>query len=370
MIDSETTWRGGEGQLALLMGGLLERDVEVTLAAAAGSAIAERAEAMGVPCEALPIAGGMDLAAVSTLTNLLSRETFDIVHCHSSHAHSVAFLAKQARRLTGGQQPMLVVSRRVDFPVGKNAWSALKYRYGVDRYLAISNGVRDVLIDGGVSPDKIDLVRSGIELAKFDKVGDPAYLKEEFSVNDGTFVVGNVAALAPHKSQVDFIRAASIVAEKRDNVRFFIAGEGELRPELEAEIERLDLGERLIMTGFRSDVLELLSMFNCFVLSSYLEGLCTSIMDAQALGVAVVATDTGGVPDLVTPRETGLLVPVRSPEALASAIIEMMDDDELRETCARNALKKSKTYDYNHMVDGTLAAYRALTQSRDAANVH
>lgn len=168
MIDSEATWRGGEGQLWLLMRGLLGTHVDVTLAAPPGSAIAKRAEDMGVRCLPLPISGGMDLVAAWTLRRYLRENDFDIVHCHSSHAHSVAYIAQRAahvgRAKSAPPRPVFVVSRRVDFPVAQNGLSAMKYRYGADVYLAISNGVRDVLLECGIEAGRIRIVRSGSTL--------------------------------------------------------------------------------------------------------------------------------------------------------------------------------------------------------------
>ncbi len=366
MVDSESTWRGGEGQLELLMRGLLAKTgFVVTLAAPAGSAIAGRAEALGVPFVPLAVSGGMDLAAAWKLRGHLRANHYDILHCHSSHAHGVALLAMKSMFAGNAwSKPALVVSRRVDFPVATNRFSAVKYRGGVDAYVAISRGVRDALIEGGVEESRIALVRSGIDLDKFARVEDIGYLYEEFGISAQTPVIGNIAALAPHKSQVDFIRAAAFVAKQLDGAKFFVVGEGKLRPELERLIEDLRLNDNVFLTGFRSDVLELLSMFDCFVLSSYLEGLCTSIMDAQVMGVPVVATRTGGVPDLVDDGATGLLVPPRRPELLANAIVRMMTEAGLRESCAAAAMTKSRTYDYCHMVDGTVDVYRSMVERR------
>jgi len=363
MVDSEVTWRGGEAQVALLMRGLVEEGVRVVLAAPPGSSIEGKAEELGIEVLALQIAGGMDARAAWMLGRYLREGRFDIVHCHSSHAHGIAWLALTLGGHGGKTQlskPKLVVSRRVDFPVGKNVLSALKYRRGVDMYLAISTGVRRVLVECGVREERITLVQSGIDLRKFDGIGDTAYLEKEFGLGGGTKVIGNVAALAPHKSQADFIRAARIISEEIAGARFFIVGEGVLRTALESLAKQLGLEGYITFTGFRRDVLGLLSLFDCFVLSSYLEGLCTSVMDAQALGIPVVATRTGGVPDLVEDGQTGLLVAPRDPERLAAAVVRMLRDGDLRSECVLRAKQKAETYDYRRMVRGTLDAYRRI----------
>jgi glycosyltransferase involved in cell wall biosynthesis len=358
MVDSEDTWRGGEAQLRLLMMGLVEQGVQVELAAPPGSEIERRTRDLGVSFHAVSIGGGMDVVSVWRLRSVIARQRFDVVHAHASHAHSVTFMA--CRAMSENTRPFQVVSRRVDFAVATNRLSRWKYRYGADLYLAISNGVRDVLVECGVPAEKIRLVPSGIDLSKFGHVRDNAYVKREFGIDETTPVVGNIAALAPHKSQVDLIRAARIVSNRYPRAKFLIVGEGDLRRRLERSIRDLRLEGTVILTGFREDPLEIMSTFTCFVLSSYLEGLGTSVMDAQAMGVPVVATRTGGVPDIVEDRETGLLVPPRDPDALAGAILRLLDDPEMRQCLAKKALEKSRGYDYRRTVYKTLDAYHEL----------
>jgi glycosyltransferase involved in cell wall biosynthesis len=368
MVDSERTWRGGEAQLRLLMGGLVSEGVEVELAAPRGSEIERRSGKLDVPFHPVSIGGGMDVVSAWRLRSVIRRGRYDVVHSHASHAHSVAFMACAA--LPASRRPFQVVSRRVDFAVANNRLSGMKYRHGADLYLAISNGVKKVLIECGIPGEKIRLVPSGIDLGKFERVGDNEYVREEFAIAGKAPVVGNVAALAPHKSQVDFVRAARIVADKSPDTKFLIVGEGKLRGRLESLIRDLDLQGTVVLTGFREDPLEIMSAFTCFVLSSYLEGLGTSVMDAQAMGIPVVATDTGGVPDAVEDGVTGLLVPPRDPESLARAIVRVLDDVELRQRLAKTALAKSRGYDYRHMVYKTLDAYRELVRSEPGSRAY
>lgn len=360
MVDSETTWRGGEGQLLLLMTGLCAAGCDVSLAAAPDSEIRKRSSDLPVTFYPLRIGGGADLLAAHRLRGILSRGGFDIVHSHASHAHTAAWLASAMLR---GDRPCQVVSRRVDFPVASNALGRLKYRHGADVYLAISNGVRDVLRDSGIEEERIRLVPSGIDLAKFESVRDNGYLDEEFGIAPETKVVGNIAALAPHKSQSDLIRAARIIRDARADVRFFIVGEGGLERKLKGLVSQLDLDDCVTFTGFRDDVLELLLRFDCFVMSSYLEGLGTSIMDAHAAGIPVVATRTGGIVDIVRDGETGLLVAPHEPGNLADAITRMLGDNMLINKCVTNARTQSQGYDYQQMVYKTLDAYRDLLSS-------
>jgi glycosyltransferase involved in cell wall biosynthesis len=356
MVESERAWRGGEAQLRLLMKGLLAEGVSVELAAPPDSEIARRSGELNVPVHPVSIVGGMDAFSAWRLRRVIKRGRYDIVHSHASHAHSIAFMACATMK----QRPFQVVSRRVSFAAAANWLSGVKYRYGADLYLAISNDVRDVLVESGVPAEKIRLVPSGIDLETFANKRDSDYIKREFDITDETPVVGNVAALTPNKSQADLIRAARIVTDRFPHARFFVVGEGKKRGELEALISELDLDDTVVLTGFREDRLEVMSTFTCFVLSSRLEGLGTSVMDAQAMGVPVVATKTGGVPDIIEDDVTGLLVPVRDPDALARSIQRLLGDEGLRQRLAEKALAQAEGYDYRRMVYKTLDAYRQL----------
>ena len=356
MVDSERSWRGGQGQVLLLMRGLREAGVEVALAAPADGALYGRSAALDVERHDWRARSSLDLTGLVALRRTIARGGFRVVHSHASRAHGAVALARAGLNPC----PVHVVSRRVDFPPGRGPASRWKYRRGADAYIAISIGVRDVLVAAGIEPARVFVAPSGIDLGRFAGVRDPAYLRAEFDLGDGERVVGNVAALAPHKSQSDFVRAAARLRASGRNVRFFIVGEGELRASLESLARDLGLGDAVVFTGFRADAMELIRLFDVFVMSSYLEGLGTSIMDAQALGVPVVATRTGGIPEIVEDGVSGLLVPPRDPEALAGAIARMLDDAPLREACARTARERSGGYDYRRMVYKTLDVYRRL----------
>src|SRR6185437_13169015 len=147
-------------------------------------------------------------------------------------------------------------------------------------------------------------------------------------------IVGNVAALVPHKGQRHLIDAAARVVRRVPDARFVIAGEGELRASLERHIKEHRLEKHVFLAGFRPDVLSVHKAFDLFVMSSVTEGLGSSLLDAMACGKAIVATTAGGIPEAVVDRETGLLVPPRDPEAMARAIVALLTDERARRTMA------------------------------------
>ena len=360
-LDTGRTWRGGQAQVLHLLRGLEARGHRCLLLAPRGPLL-ERARDAGIEVRPWrPLAEG-DVAAVLRAAVTLRRFRADVAHCHSAHAHATGV---PAARLAG--VPAVVVSRRVDFAVARGAPSRLKYRLPVDRYLCISHGVMEVMRAGGVPAGRLALVPSGVELpgaGAREEAAGAADLRALLGVAPEAPVVGTVAALAPHKDHATLLGAAAVVAAQRPDVQFAWVGEGECRAALERRRAELGLERRVHLLGFREDARGLLAQFTVFALSSHLEGLCTSLLDAQALGVPVVATAVGGVPDVVEDGRTGRLVPARDPEALARALLEALERPDERRRWAAAALESVRGFEVSRMVERTLAEYEAVLRER------
>jgi glycosyltransferase involved in cell wall biosynthesis len=353
-LDTGRTWRGGQQQVLLLMDGLRGLGVDSLLLAPAGPLL-ERATGGGHRTKRWDSRGEWDLRAIRAAREELERFRPDVVHLHSAHAHTLGVFAAR-----GANRPAIVVSRRVDFDIGRNPFSWIKYRLPVDRYFCISHGVAEVMRRGGIPARKIALVPSGIRFVTADEVKQAKDLRAERGLAPDTPLIGTVAALAPHKNHMDLLRAAARVVAERPDVHFVWLGEGECRRDLETERRKLALEKNVWMPGFREGARAMIPQFTVFALASYLEGLCTSIMDAQSLGVPVVATRTGGIPDLVTDGDTGRLVPPRNPEALANALLEAVHEPNRRRGWAHRALSSVRAFSVEHMVQRSHAEYQAL----------
>ena len=297
--------------------------------------------------------GEWDLVGAVRLADVMRVFDPHILHGHTSHAHTLGLWAW----VLSGRRAKVVVSRRVDFPVSRRGLGRIKYGWGVGRFIAVSDGVRRVLVEGGVPPSSVVVVRSGIDLGKFDGLKEPGDLYEEFGIARDVPLVGNVAALAPHKDQTCLLEAARRVVDAFPAVRFLIVGEGPLQEALLERRARLGLEREVIFTGFRRDIGAILRMLDVFVLSSYLEGLGTSMLDAMLVGLPVVATRVGGIPEAVKDGENGLLVPPRSPEALSEAICRLLEDRAMREQLGRRGKVWVHRFDIRETVRRTEAVY-------------
>jgi len=187
-----------------------------------------------------------------------------------------------------------------------------------------------MLVGDGVPADRTVTVHEGIDVEHV-VAADTVNVHEAFWLPHGSPVVGNVAALVPHKGQRYLIDAAHLVVQQVPDARFVILGEGELREHLEKQVHEHHLEKHVLLPGFRTDVLGCIKGVDLFVMSSVTEGLGTSLLDAMACARPIVATRAGGIPEIVEDGVNGLLVPIRDARALADAIVRALKDAALRQ---------------------------------------
>jgi glycosyltransferase involved in cell wall biosynthesis len=191
----------------------------------------------------------------------------------------------------------------------------------------------------------------------------PANLHAELWLPHHAPLIGNVAALVPHKGQRHLIESAALVVRQVPDARFVVAGEGELRPVLERAIRDHHLEKHVLLLGFRPDVLSLHKAFDIFAMSSITEGLGTSLLDAMASGKPVVATAAGGIPEVVVDGETGFLVPPRDHEAMANSLVTLLKDEQLRQRMGRAGLVRARRkFSADRMVQQTLRVYERVAR--------
>ena len=355
-IDTARTWRGGQNQVLTTVLGLRSLGHRTLLVAHSSGELRRRARE-GLDLISLAPKTEMDLTAAWRLSRLLKQVRPDVVHAHDPHGVAMAGLALSMS--TGLVKPPLVAARRVDFHLRGSALSRWKYRQ-VDCFICASDAIRQMLVGDGVPPTRAVTVHEGIDLERVD-AANAASLHEELWLPHQAPIVGNVAALVPHKGQRHLIEAARLVLPQVPDARFVIAGEGELRSALERQIKDHRLDKHVLLAGFRPDVLSLHKAFDIFVMSSVTEGLGTSLLDAMAAGKPVVATRAGGIPEVVVDGETGFLVPPRDHGAMAAAIVKLLKDDELRRTMGAAGRARAATmFSAERMVQDTLRVYERV----------
>jgi L-malate glycosyltransferase len=358
-IDTARTWRGGQNQVLLTVNGLRSIGERAALVAHPDGELRRRA-AEGL--DLIPIAPRteMDLSAAWRLSRVIRRLGPDIIHAHDAHGIAMAALALSmgtaSIQRAGARAPALVAARRVDFHLRGNSLSRWKQRQ-VDCFIAASEAIRQMLVSDGVPAERTITVHEGIDLEHV-AAAPPVNVHEAFWLPRHAPVVGNVAALVAHKGQRHLVDAAHLVVREIPDARFVILGEGELRDALERQVREYHLEKHVLLPGFRTDVLGCIKAFDLFVMSSVTEGLGTSLLDAMACSRAIVATRTGGIPEVVDEGVTGSLVPPRDHAAMAHAIVNLLKDDGARVRMGEAGLARvSERFTVERMVAATADAY-------------
>jgi glycosyltransferase involved in cell wall biosynthesis len=354
-IDTEKGWRGGQQQAAYLHESLVKQNIKSILVCQPESKFHDYCIEKRLPVNPIRMLGEIDIISAFRIASYARSNGYNIIHAHSSHAMSIGLFVKYFF-----QKIKLIAVRRVDFHIQKNFFSKLKYNSKkIDKIVCISDEIKRVLLSDRVNSDKLIAIHSGIDINKFDNVAPLTSFRQEIK-SENKIIIGTVAAFAGHKDYPNLLKAAKIVLEKRDNIKFLSLGDGPLENEIKQLHKELNLKDDFIFLGFKNNVGEYLKHFDIFVLASKREGLGTSILDAQSVGLPVVACKIGGIPEVVKNEENGLLVPPRDPKALAKAILKLVRNGELRNKFSRAALNTIKEFDIQITVAKNIELYKKL----------
>ena len=352
-VASGREWRGGQRQVWLLAQQLRRLGVEQVVVTGTGTELARRLQSSGIPVRRATWKVGVDPRVLPAILSELRRRPA-VLHAHDAHALTLGGICSRLRPAP------LVVTRRVDFPLRHEGfWTR------ADRVIAISRAVADVLVQSGVSRDRISIVHSGISLEETTKA-TPLGVRELLRLAPDTRVAANVAALVPHKDHKTLVNAASHLAHEHPELHWVIAGEGELRPTLETQIRQLGLEGRVHLIGHVVSPERLIADADVFVMSSQQEGLGTSVLEAMALGIPVASTTAGGLPEMLG-AESGLLVPTTDPRALAEAVARILENDQLGASLAKNARTSVLKFTDVRMAEEVRSVYRSCVHSIDGS---
>ena len=310
----------------------------------------------GVPIYLLNKRGRWDLRVIWRAARVIREFQPHIVHTWLPTANTLGRVAGLAAGV-----PVLIASERA-----KDAWKGMG-RIAADRILAkrtariVTNAeaVRDFLVDDiGVLPEKVRIIRNGLDLAEFDAAaarGPSDALPE----SEGCTIIGAVGRLEPQKGMMDLVEAFAQLPHDMQHTRLWIAGEGPLKSKLQRKVIETEMQERVRFLGARPDVPALMTRFDLFVLSSLWEGLPNVVLEAMAARRAVVATKVDGTTEAVTHEWTGVLVPPSNPGVLAQAIERLLRDPALRQKYGdAGRLKVEQRFGPDRMVRETQDMYR------------
>ena len=361
-LSSEDSWRGGEQQIVYLVEESINQGVDPVIGLKEGSVIQDYCENNGLPYFTLPFKSAYDFASAREVIKYCKEHSVDLIQTHSSKGHTLAVIAG----LIGLDIPQ-ILTRRVDFPVKDNWFSKFKYNYSkIARIICVSDVIKEMTSKDIKEKEKLVTIHDGVDLKKFDEFLESNWLRETYEIPKDHVIIGNTSAISYQKDYHTFTDTVELILKERDDVHFFIVGDGPQREEIEEYISDKKLTEKITMTGFLKNIREVLPSIDLFLFTSQTEGLGTTLLDAMVAQIPIVATAAGGVKEIISHEENGLLYPVKDPNGLKEGIVRLLESPELRTSLISKGLEKVKNYSKEITAQQTIEIYTQVLNEKAA----
>lgn len=362
-------WGGQSNRILTECIGLADNNWNVLVSAPPDSQLALRSRDAGLAVDTtINYVGGVRwglIHDVMAMKRLLKTFRPDIIHLHGgrdswAYAKAALFIPAEAR-------PIVIRSKHNIFPVSDHPLNRWQYGKSFDSIVCISSAISRQLEEKSyIDPAKLTVIPSAIDSDRFETADNVrAEMRKEFGYEDQHTVIGITGRLRREKAHDVLFRAVPLVVERCPEARFICFGSGSLGGELAQELKNSGMTAHVQMGGFRTDVPQCLAALDIYTQPSRSEGLGTSVLEAGAAGLPIVASDSGGIPDIIEHEVTGLLAPVEDHQALADGLVRMIQDRDLRVRLGLAARERVKRiFSVETLVANTDRLYRDLLSGR------
>jgi L-malate glycosyltransferase len=333
VIDTERVWRGGQDQLLALLKGLSQRGHRVHLICQPDTLLEKRGREIGISVHPLSIRSELGLISALSIAFILRKTRPDILAFNTPKAIFIGTLASRFVPVEAR-----IIFRRVNFPLRKNPFSRFKYSWGIDCIVAISESIQAQLQACGIPASKIRTIYEGMDLDLFPRRTQPRVPNPGEPV-----IIGTIAHLSPEKGLNYLIEAASLIPAVQRKLRFVIVGDGKCLHDLKELASQKGLSDVFQFAGFHSNTYQFMQSFDIFALPSLSEGLSSAILEAMAISLPIIATNVGGIPELVKNGENGLLVAPANPVELSQAIQHLVENPAEAERMGNSGRERMET---------------------------
>ncbi len=297
-----------------------------------------------------------DCKALLKIYRYLKKEKYEIVHTHTS---KTGLLGRIAAKLAGTPIIIHTPHGHVFFgyfgPLKTKFFISLE-KFGsliTDKIIALTNREKnDTFAFKVAKEDKLTVIHSGIELKKFTESSpqDIRLLKNILEIPENALIVGTAGRLVPIKGPEYLVKAAEKVLQIQKNVFFLFTGDGYLKEDLAKLAQDLGIKKNIMFLGWKDKAAEIISLYDIFVLPSLNEGMGRVLVEAMALGKPIVASNIGGIPDLISHGKNGFLVPPQKPDKLAQYIQLLLEDENKRTKMGQEGKKLAQNFSTEKMV--------------------
>jgi len=305
--------------------------------------IAREAEHIGIPVVYFTMRRGYNLKGIRSIFRFINDQDIKIVHSHGYKSN--IFLGLQFK--TEFKRISTIHGWSKEYGGLKNKTYEMLDSISLRRFdavVAVSQSVATDLRKKGLNGRNITVIHNGLKATNNIDDADIADLRQKYALSENSFVIGTVGRLVPIKGQAFLIRAMAEVVKEIKNCHLLIAGEGPLRNNLQAEIDRLNISHNVQFIGYVHDINIMMATIDLFVLPSLSEGLPISLLEAMAAKIPVVASDAGGIREVVMDGVDGILVPPSDSISLANAIKRLYNNRELLSNIAMHGEMKVRKY--------------------------
>ncbi len=325
--ESSLGWGGQERRIFAEAVAMRERGHRLLLAADPRGELLPRGEQAGFFVSPLNFGGWRNPGAILALRSLVQREKVDFLNTHSSLDSWVGMLA-----LMGLQKPLWVRTRHLSTPV-KGSWPTRWLYQTPQATITTSEGIKELLQQRvGVDPQRVFSIPTGVSLTEFAPREADVHLREQLQIPAGSFIWGMVSVLRSWKGHLYALEALRQLVDAGLPTILVVVGEGPYRSLIEPRIQELGLNAQVRLVGYQEDVTPWLALMEVVVMASYAhEGVPQAVLQALAMGKPVVGTTVGGIPEVIRPGETGLLMPPKDAHALAAALRQLWEQPTLRQ---------------------------------------
>lgn len=341
-----------------------KKKLDIKVVVPKDSILKEEINKLGV--EAIEILGigdkSFDIGSVNAFTKLFQLAKPQIVHTHASLSARIA--AKLCR--VGA---IIHTKHCLDAPKTgfKRSLAAVINNQLSSKVIAVSEAVKQNLIEAGTPEDRITVIYGGVDELKVLPKEAKEQVRRLYEIEAEDIVFGMSARLAEVKGHKYLIEAAEIALKQKNNIKFVIMGTGPLEEQLKQMVADKGLEKNVVFTGFIKDVEPIYNIFDVNMITSKSEALCLSLIEGMSLGKPMIGTAVGGVPELIQDGQTGILVPPAQSESLAAAILKLAESKELRSSMGNKAreLMKEK-FAADKMAEEINKLYEDVVQRRRA----
>lgn len=322
--------------------------------------IADEAEKSGLSTVIFPCNGQFDLKLVLQIRKFIKDHKIDLIHSHGYKSNLFGLLAScpNVPRIATNHNWLKSHWKLRIYCLFDSIWIRF-----FNRIVAVSDGIFKEMIKYRISKPKITIIDNGIDLDRFNNLPCSGILKKEFHFSGSLKIIGTVGALGEEKGHEFLLKAGKKILKNHNNLKFLIVGEGPLKKDLKRMIHAFGLEDNVILTGYRNDIPNILSLIDIFVLPSVKEGLPMVLLEAMASKKPVIATRVGAIPKVVRHNETGLLIEPGNVEDLRRKLSILIDDPVKAEQLGQTGYRRVKeNFSSDLMTDQYISLYKGLSQ--------